>query len=415
MATTKKGARVEPGIWKHPDGQGYLAEINYTDPRTNRRIRERKSIHRIDLAREWRQTRQTDALRGEVRRRKDGPKPMTFSQLADEYLEIWSQVKKKPSSYIRDQTSVKRLRQVFGRRVISDITRRDVERYFAGRSTDMVGKGELRHPVTPATLNRELCCLKNMLRKAVDWGYLASNPAGDVKQSRESPPEFDYLTEDEIDRLLEGCGSPQLRAIVTVAVHTGMRRGEIFGLEWRDVAFDKGENGLITVRKPKNDDTRYIPMNQAVREALSGYPKRIVAGKLCPWVFSGATGSPLTDVKKGFAKCPPPGRYRASHPIPRPQAHLRVSPGHEGSGPAGGSEAGRMAGYPDGDAVCPPSPGSPPGCGGPAGGARQPEPEGGRWSVRKNQKGSSECRTWGAKVERASIQSQKKRHDRVSP
>ncbi len=301
MATTKKGARVEPGIWKHPDGQGYLAEINYTDPRTNRRIRERKSIHRIDLAREWRQTRQTDALRGEVRRRKDGPKPMTFSQLADEYLEIWSQVKKKPSSYIRDQTSVKRLRQVFGRRVISDITRRDVERYFAGRSTDMVGKGELRHPVTPATLNRELCCLKNMLRKAVDWGYLASNPAGDVKQSRESPPEFDYLTEDEIDRLLEGCGSPQLRAIVTVAVHTGMRRGEIFGLQWRDVAFDKGENGLITVRKPKNDDTRYIPMNQAVREALSGYPKRIVAGKLCPWVFSGATGSPLTDVKKGFA------------------------------------------------------------------------------------------------------------------
>jgi hypothetical protein len=134
MATTKKGNRLEPGIWKQPDGQGYLAEINYTDPRTNRRIRERKSIHRIDLAREWRQTRQTDALRGEVRRRKDGPKPMTFSQLADEYLEIWSKVKKKPSSYIRDQTSVKRLRQVFGRRVISDITRRDVERYFAGRS-----------------------------------------------------------------------------------------------------------------------------------------------------------------------------------------------------------------------------------------------------------------------------------------
>ena len=55
MATTTKGARVEPGIWKHPDGQGYLAEINYTDPRSNRRIRERKTIHRLDLAREWRQ------------------------------------------------------------------------------------------------------------------------------------------------------------------------------------------------------------------------------------------------------------------------------------------------------------------------------------------------------------------------
>ena len=97
-----------------------------------------------------------------------------------------------------------------------------------------------------------------------------------------SPSEFDYLTEDEIDRLLEGCGSPQLRAIVTVAVLTGLRRGEIFGLEWRDVRFDKGENGLITVRKPKNDDTGYMPMNQAVREALSGYPKRIEAASCVP-------------------------------------------------------------------------------------------------------------------------------------
>ena len=105
MATTKKGARVEPGIWKHPDGQGYLAELSYTEPRTGRRVRELKTIHRLDLAREWRQTRKADALRGEVRRKKDGPKPMSFKKLADEYLENWSKIEKAPTSYVRDCNS----------------------------------------------------------------------------------------------------------------------------------------------------------------------------------------------------------------------------------------------------------------------------------------------------------------------
>jgi hypothetical protein len=41
---------------------------------------------------------------------------------------------------------------------------------------------------------RELCCLKNMLRKAVEWGYIESNPAWGVKQHRESLKEFEFLT-----------------------------------------------------------------------------------------------------------------------------------------------------------------------------------------------------------------------------
>ena len=308
MAVENKGQRIEPGIWRHTGGKGYICEVSYSDLDKGRRRRITRTINRLDDARDWRQSLKTDALRGEIRRREDTPKPMTFSALADEYLEIWSKTKKKPLSYRRDCVSLKRLCQAFGQRNISDITRRDVERYFAERSTDTVGVGKSRHPVKPATLNRELSCLKNMLRKAVDWGYLALNPAGDVRQTRETPPEFDYLSEEEIDTVIEGCGNPQLGAIVTLAVYTGMRRGEIFRLEWRDVAFDKGENGLITIRETKNNETRYVPMNRLVREALSGHPKRIVDGEICPYVFSSPVGRPLTDVKKGFAGAAQPSR-----------------------------------------------------------------------------------------------------------
>lgn len=184
---------------------------------------------------------------------------------------------------------MKRLNEHFGRKPIADIVRRDVERYVAHR----------RVSVTKATTNRELCCLKNMLRKAVDWEYLTSNPAWGVKQAKEEPKECDYLTEQEVDQLLDTC-LPFIRTFLTLAIHTGMRRGELFRLEWRDVGFKKGVKGMITIRDTKNHETRYVPMNDMVRAALANHPKRIVDGKVCPLVLCGEQGEPYRDLRPSF-------------------------------------------------------------------------------------------------------------------
>ena len=299
-----KGEKVETGIWKHPHGKGYLAEINFTDPQTNRRVREQKTTRLLDLARDWRQTRKADALRGEIRIRKDQPKPMRFEIFTKEYLEQWSKIKKKNSTYVRDQTSVRRLNRTLSKKLLSELTRRDVEKYLAERQSD---------GVTPATMNRELCCLKNMLRKAVDWDYLKENPARGITQQRENPPEFEVLTKEEIKKLLntsvahqakDGRANDHLLPILVVAIYTGMRRGEIFRLTWDAVDFDQGKNGLITIRDSKNGDTRYIPMNSVVRHTLSNHAittRHISQGKVCSWVFHNE-GQPLTDVKKGYHK-----------------------------------------------------------------------------------------------------------------
>ena len=53
----KKGKRLEPGIWREKEGKGYMVEVSYTDAHSGKRIREIRTIHRLDLAREWRQTR----------------------------------------------------------------------------------------------------------------------------------------------------------------------------------------------------------------------------------------------------------------------------------------------------------------------------------------------------------------------
>ena len=148
----------------------------------------------------------------------------------------------------------------------------------------------------PNTVNRELCLLKHMLRKAVDWEYLEANPASGVKQQRAETPEFNILSEEEMDRFVE-VATPHLRTFFIVALNTGMRRSELFRLEWRDVDF---ERKLLTVRKPKNYETRYIPLNALVIEALQQHPKRIVDRKISPLIFSTPDGKEYQKVDKGF-------------------------------------------------------------------------------------------------------------------
>jgi integrase len=62
---------------------------------------------------------------------------------------------------------------------------------------------------------------------------------------------------------------------VTLAVHTGMRKGEILGLEWErvDLAADYGLSARITLYATKSGKPRGIPLNRAAADALAGLAK----------------------------------------------------------------------------------------------------------------------------------------------
>ena len=77
-----------------------------------------------------------------------------------------------------------------------------------------------------------------------------------------------YLDVDELGRLLARAGrpaTPTLAAIVTLAVHTGMRKGEILGLEWERVDLSSAR---ITLYRTKSGKPRGVPINRAVYDAL---------------------------------------------------------------------------------------------------------------------------------------------------
>ena len=136
----------------------------------------------------------------------------------------------------------------------------------------MVEKSKLGRLVTPSTVNRELAILRHLLRLAEEWGYIAKVPK--IRLGREPEGRLRFLAEDEIPRLLAACEakaakSPYLLPVVTVALHTGMRKGEILGLTWERVDFARG---VLQLEHTKSGRRREVPMNRAVDDALAGLP-----------------------------------------------------------------------------------------------------------------------------------------------
>ena len=128
------------------------------------------------------------------------------------------------------------------------------------------------------------------LGQAVKWHLIPRNPADDVKAPTPSPKEMHPLSADEARRLLEAARGDRLESFYVLAVHTGMRRGELLGLKWNDVDL---ENATVRVRRtltridngrrlalgpPKNKKSRRtIRLTERAVESLRSHLERQLA------------------------------------------------------------------------------------------------------------------------------------------
>lgn len=75
-----------------------------------------------------------------------------------------------------------------------------------------------------------------------------------------------YLADEEQSRLVQEL--PEwFQPLLTLAIHTGMRKCELLGLKWQDVDF---LSGTIRIREAKSVEGRSVPMNSVVRATLAG-------------------------------------------------------------------------------------------------------------------------------------------------
>ena len=196
-----------------------------------------------------------DILRGEFRFKRE--KKIHFENFAAEYLE-YARANKR--SWERDKIILKRLGSFFEGRLFSKITPRDIESYKQERLTQ----------VKPSTINRELALLKHMFNLAKKWKYTDENPVREVKFFQEQKIEMMILDKERGVRLID-VAVDYLKPIIIIAVNTGMRRGEVLGLRWNDIDFDKH---YIFIKQTKSGVMRRVPMNSLVAEALRGIERR---------------------------------------------------------------------------------------------------------------------------------------------
>lgn len=124
----------------------------------------------------------------------------------------------------------------------------------------------------PATINRRLVTLNRYFAWALGRGLIPRDPAEPVRQVPvvAAPPR--HLSDREESALLsavERYGNPRDRALIVLARHTGLRAGELVGLE-REHVERKERSGSVRVYGKRNK-YREVPLNSTARETLREY------------------------------------------------------------------------------------------------------------------------------------------------
>ena len=162
-----------------------------------------------------------------------------------------------------------------GDRIAAELEPLDVDEYRARRRRAVTRRGG---PPTVSTVNREVCLLHRVLNFAVSRRMIAANPIkGAVKLLREPPPPAVVVDEAGIAAILDRLRDPQARAWTLLAFESGMRRGEIRRLCWRQLDFAAGTIALpgAHTKNGRGRTVEFPPRSQAAVAALPQAHERV--------------------------------------------------------------------------------------------------------------------------------------------
>lgn len=137
------------------------------------------------------------------------------------------------------------------------ISKESAEKIAAAMGTKLTAAFTLERNMKPLAASTVLAyhrTLSAILAKAVQWGYLNTNPADRAEKPKLGRHEAPYLEEADARRLLELLQDEPIRwrALITFDLLSGLRRGELLGLRWPDVNIDAQ---MIQIRQTSN----YLP------------------------------------------------------------------------------------------------------------------------------------------------------------
>ena len=166
-----------------------------------------------------------------------------------------------------DLSRIRILQEFFARKGIRDLRSITPGIYEEFESTVLKGR-------RPKTRKNYLSLLKTMLNYSVKWGLTDKNPLLAVKVPKVVKT-FRFFSKKEISKLI-GASEEPLRTGIIILVNTGIRRGELFNLRWRDIDLKAKKlrvwpyEGFV----PKGKEPRSIPINSEALKALRSLKKK---------------------------------------------------------------------------------------------------------------------------------------------
>jgi integrase len=237
------------------------------------------------LAIELYRKRKTEAREGRFFPEATKQRIVLFDEIAGDFLE-YSREHKRSAEH--DEARMSRLKETFGGRLVGEISTQDVEHLRS-----LLGK-----KLSAASVNRHLALLKVTFNRAMrsEPPKAERNPVRGVKLLKENNERVRVLTDAEEGRLLAALPD-YLHPLVIVALHTGMRRGELAHLQWQDVDF---HTRTLMVTQSKSGEGRRVPMNRVVVETLQALRKarKVFRGL----VFTSPRGESLHNFGRAWAE-----------------------------------------------------------------------------------------------------------------
>ena len=271
--------RIERGLYELPPGKDgkprYAAEWLFKGRKVRRRFRS------VTKAREVLYAQRGRIIDGQYFDRKEEVHK-TFEWACDEFTK-WGKVNLSTSTSKQDEYLVKRWKvsPFFKGKTLDEIKSADIEAYKTAR------RAEVGPRQTDYTLSR----LRRLFSLAIDtWEVCEKNPVRGRKVKFFNPKarRERYITPDEETKVLDSLDL-RLRPLVTFALHTGLRLGEMLTLTWAQVDFKVGNRGQVTVRGDiaKDREDRHVPLTATARAVLDALPRGI---KKSTPVFIGFSG-----------------------------------------------------------------------------------------------------------------------------
>lgn len=249
-------------------------------------------------------------------RKKTKKDPWTIDRLFTEYKKQHPNLK----NFAPDETRFKKyIKPSFGKKEPHEIYPLDVDRLRLWM---------LKKPLAPQTVKLTLA----LFRRICNFGFnkrLTKPLSFKIEMPKVDNVKTEDLTSGQIQNLLKAIdGNPHLVVgrMMKLALFTGMRKGEIFKLKWRDIDF---ERGFITLQDPKGGVDQKIPLNDQTRSLFDSIVKT-----RSPFVFPGRGGKQRVDINpqarkiRELAKLPKD--FRPLHGLRHVFASMLASSGQVG-------------------------------------------------------------------------------------